>query len=51
LLDLVELALLVDVDEDVPVHRLVEPGALAPARLEDGIAVEHDDRRPPFGGA
>jgi len=35
LLDVVELALLVDVDEGLAVHRLLEPGAPDLARLED----------------
>ena len=45
-LDVVELELLVDVDEDVPVDCAPDSGPLDLVRLEDGVAVREDDRRP-----
>src|SRR6266849_10937373 len=47
LLDVVELAFLVYIDQDVPVHGLVQPRALELARLEDRVAVGQDDRGSP----
>src|SRR5205807_1712559 len=46
-LDVVELTLLVDVDQDVAVHRLGQTRALDLARLEDRVAVGQDGRRSP----
>src|SRR5262249_42418003 len=46
-LDILELAFLVNVDEDTALHRVGEPRALDLAGLEDHIAVGEDDGGPP----
>ncbi len=45
-LDVTQLELLVDVDENVPVDRACDPGALDLVRLEDRVPVSEDYRRP-----
>jgi len=46
-LDVVELALLVDVDQDVSVHDLLKSRALDLAWLKHRVAIGEDDRRSP----
>ncbi len=51
LLHVVQLALLVDVNEDLPIHRLLQARALDLARLKHRIPVGEDHRWTPAGKA
>jgi hypothetical protein len=44
----VQFFFLVNIDEHVAIHRLINPGALNLARLEDNVAVRKNCRRAPL---
>src|SRR5215470_15956739 len=47
LLDIIQLALLVDVDQDVAIHRFTNPRPFDLERLEDDVAVRQHRRAAP----
>jgi hypothetical protein len=50
-LNIAELALLVNVDEDVPIDRFEQTGALDLARLKDHVTVGEKDHRTPLAAS